>query len=1528
PLSPGQQQLWFLDQLEPGSAVYNIPLLYRLEGALDLSALRQALQALVDRHAALRSTFPKQDGSPVQVVAERVEVPCTVEDLSALKEQERETARDRLIEDELSRGFDLLHGPLLRARLLIESERSTVLLLNVHHIVFDGWSVQVALQDLAALYRAYAAGTEPDLPAPSLEFTDYAAWFNQRLAGGELDGQRDFWLEQLQGELPSLELVPDYVRPPVQAHEGSCRELTLAHGLTERLREIAKRQGVTLYMLMLTVVNVLLKRMTGQEDTIIGTPVACRTKKELHDLIGYFVNMLPLRTQVKGDLSFAELLASTKEHLLTAFQHQEYPFHRLVEALNPERTPSRTPIFQTIMTYADLTANPLFGDVKVTMLPVPVNTVKFDIGFSFLEHADSLQVAIDYRTDLYRADTIDRLLGHLRRLLEAIVANPEQTVDRLEMLTQDELAELTVTVNQSANPMPPEACLHQLVEKQAAERPEQLALRWQEQELTYAQLNARANRLAHWLRTQGVGPDTVVVLLCDQSVEIIVGMLGILKAGGAYMPLDPSYPQQRLTYMIEDSKSPVVLTQSRYLDKAEGYAGTTFALDHAEATSPLSAHPTHDPEPLTDGENLMNVLYTSGSTGMPKGVALPHRGVIRLVNNANFAKMNSTEVVLQLSPLNFDGATFEIWGTLCNGGTLVILEKETVLAPKELSNAIHHHGVTTLLVTTPLLNRLIEDAPEALTPLRRLIFGGEVISKPHIKKALNYCRPGTLVHTYGPTENSFTSCYFPIREVDDRVWTIPIGRPVSNTEIYLLDEHLQPVPYGVIGEVYLSGLGLARGYLNDPKRTASVFLPHPFSQQPDARLYKTGDRARRLADGTIEFIGRKDNQVKIRSQRVELGEVESTLRRNRLVQECFVTTTLDRNNAKQLVAYFVPAGLQEEHTDNRVQVIQWASEKVAELRKFLHEQLPEYMVPPHLIALTDLPLNPNGKVNRRELPEPTDLSSDREYLAPTNEVEQEVAAIWAEVLGLERVGLTDNFFDLGGHSLLVVKVHDRIKQRWKAPLRLMDLFTYTTVAALADAIAERLNDTKPKSQGETEAETEVEKTKAQTAAALNVAEGDEDDQAVAIVGMALRFPQANDVYEFWENLIAGRESITRIPDEELEDAPFHHDPLLAQRVVRAGGFVDNPFRFDPSFFGMSEREATLMDPQHRLFLECAWEAIENAGYDLDTLHGPVALYAGTAPSSYHAHKSANRSVADEFQQDLMSQPTFLATRVSYKLNLTGESLMLDTACSTSLVAVHMACQSLLQGQSSYALAGGVSIRVPQKTGYLYEPSFILSPDGHCRAFDQDAQGTVEGNGCGVVLLKRLSDARRDQDPIYAVIRGSAINNDGHAKIGYTAPSLQGQAEVIARAQSKAGLTPDRISYIEAHGTGTKLGDPIEVEALTRVFRTTTDRTRYCALGSVKTNIGHLGSAAGIAGLIKTALALKHKELPPSLHYRTPNPEINFADSPFYVNEQRRPWVAENGQPLVAGVSSFGIGGTNAHVILTEAPAVRTEGKTK
>ncbi|MEL6935492.1 MAG: beta-ketoacyl synthase N-terminal-like domain-containing protein, partial [Cyanobacteria bacterium J06607_17] len=814
---------------------------------------------------------------------------------------------------------------------------------------------------------------------------------------------------------------------------------------------------------------------------------------------------------------------------------------------------------------------------------------------------------------------------------------------------------------------------------------------------------------------------------------------------------------------------------------------------------------------------------------------------------------------------------------LTSGATLVLATSTDLIPGENLEQTFITHKISHVLLPPSVLPFL---RVERLTALRHMIVGGEACSLELAHQWSNHCQ---FWNAYGPTEATVCST---LAHLDSQSQQLTIGGPLSNVHTHILDSKLQPVPIGIPGELHIGGVGLARGYLNRPELTEQKFIANPFGP---GRLYKTGDRVRYLANGEIEFLGRIDFQVKLRGFRIELGEIEAVLSRHHQVKNCVVVARED--GQPRLIAYVV--GDQELAVD--------------EIRRQLKQELPDYMVPGWIVPLETLPLTPNGKVDRKALPEVDSsiIAGQTPYVKPNNTVEETLVSIWESVLQVENVGVNNNFFDLGGNSLLLVQAHAALQEQLKITIPIVELFGYPTIKELSDFLTHY-------TQAKTTTTRERKRNRPDTA----------NRSDIAIVAMTGRFPDAKNVDQFWQNLKNGVESVSFFSDDELIEAGV--DPTLLQNpnYVKANPILDDIDLFDADFFDISPKEAEILDPQQRLFLECAWEALEQAGYDPQRYAGAIGVYAGLGINGYLLNNLIHRrdllASLGNYRMVLASDKDFLPTRVAYKLNLTGAAINVQTACSTSLVAVHLACQSLNNGETDMVLAGGSSIRIPHTSGYLYQEGMILSPDGHCRAFDADAGGTLGGSGVAVVMLKRLEDAIADGDHCYAVIKGSAINNDGSRKVGYTAPAIDGQTAVIEEALAAANVEPDSIDYIETHGTGTPLGDPIEIAALDRAFQQETTRQQSCAIGSLKTNVGHLDAAAGVTGLIKASLSLKYQLIPPSLNFESPNPKTDLENSPFYVNTELRDWP-QTEQPRRAGVSSFGIGGTNAHVILEEAP---------
>ncbi|MBG1270577.1 non-ribosomal peptide synthetase, partial [Nostoc sp. WHI] len=1049
-LSFAQQRLWFLDQLEPNSASHNIPGAVRLEGQLNVAALEQSLSEIVRRHEALRTNFSIQDGQAIQIIHPPGDWQLTLIDWQHLPVSEQENQTQELAINEAQRPFDLATEPLLRVSLLVLSPTEHILLFCMHHIVSDGWSMGVFVQEIAALYSAFSQGQPSPLAELAIQYADFALWQRQWLQGLALQSQLDYWQKQLALAPALLELPTDRPRPAVQSFRGGQQSFTLPLELTSALNHLSRKQGVTLFMTLLAAFDTLLYRYTGQADILVGSPIANRNYSEIEGLIGFFVNTLVLRTDLSGNPSFGELLKRVREMTLAAYAHQDLPFEGLVEVLQPERNLSHTPVFQVMFALQNAPMSEMvLPELTLSSLILENQTAKFDLSLTLESTGDGLVGSWEYNTDLFEAATISRMTGHFQTLLSGIVAHPEQPISQLPLLTASEQEQLLFEWNDTQTEYPQDRCIHQLFEEQVERTPDAVAVVFADQQLTYRELNTRANQLAHYLQTLGVKPDVLVGICVERSLEMVVGVLGILKAGGAYVPLDPNYPAERLSYMLSDSQVSVLLTQQRLVEKLPQHQARVVCLD--TDWNLISQNSEENSISVVQAGNLAYVIYTSGSTGKPKGVAVPHRAVNRLVFNTNYIQLDASDAyggqlrIAQAANASFDAATFEIWGALLNGARLVGVTHNIALSPQEFAAYIREQEISVLFLTTALFNQLVSFVPQAFNTLRYLLFGGEAIDPRCVKEVLQNGGPQHLLHVYGPTESTTFSSWFLIEDVPETATNIPIGQPISNTQIYLLDQNLQPVPVGVPGELYIGGDGLAQGYLNRPELTQEKFIPNPFNQKEGARLYKTGDLARYLADGNIEYLGRIDHQVKIRGFRIELGEIETVLTQHDAVLQTVVVAHEDVAGNKRLVAYLIT------HAEEIL--------TIAQLRQFLKEKLPEYMIPSVFVFLENLPLTANGKVDRRALPVP-ELRPELEvsFVAARTPIEQMLADIWADVLGVKQVGIHDNFFELGGHSLLGTQLISRIRSIFKVELPVRSLFEAATIAELSPYIQQLQQD--------------------------------------------------------------------------------------------------------------------------------------------------------------------------------------------------------------------------------------------------------------------------------------------------------------------------------------------------------------------------------------------------------------------------------------------------------------------------------------
>jgi amino acid adenylation domain-containing protein len=1043
PLSFAQQRLWFIEQMDPDARLYVLAFAYRLRGALDVRALRRAVTEVARRHEVLRTRFEEAGGEPVQVVDPPAPVPLPVVDLRPLGPEAAERRAVRLAETEVRHRFDLRAGPLLRTTLARIADDEWALLLTVHHIVFDGWSGGVFNVEVSELYAAYAAGREPGLPEPAFQYADYAVWQRDWLAGELLAAQLAWWRERLAGAPPLLDLPTDRPRPPVPGAAAARVYFDVPEEATRRLYALARREGSTLFMALLAAWQLLLARWSGRDDVVTGAPIAGRRRTEVEPMVGFFVNTLALRTDAGGDPTFGELLRRLREATLGAYQHQDVPFERLVEELGVRRSLSHAPVFQNLFAVQnhERLAMRLEG-LRLEPLPTEADAARADLALTLVEGGDRLLGMLTFRVELWEAATMQRLLGRFMRLLEEVGADPERRVSALPLLDDAERAHLLARWG-AAPGEAPRRCIHELFAEQAARAPDAPAVMFGPDVLSYAELDRRSGALAAALRERGVGPEARVGLCAERSAALVVAMLAVLRAGGAYVPLDPRYPAARLVYVLADAGVRVLLTDGSAADRLADFRGEVMAMDgDAADESALSHSRTFALSHSLSPDSLACVVYTSGSTGAPKGVAVPHRGVVRLVRGADFVRLGPGDRVAQLSNPAFDAATWEIWGALLNGGCVVGIDRDTSLDPRRLADALRGGGVTALFLTTALFNQAVREAPDAFSGVRHVLFGGEAVDPAAVRACLAGGAPERLLHVYGPTENTTFSTWHGVERVAEGAPTVPIGRAVAGSTAYVLDAALEPVPEGWPGELYLGGHGLARGYLDRPEATAAAFVPDPFSGGAGARMYRTGDRARWSPAGAVEFIGRTDQQVKIRGFRIEPGEVEAALLEHPALADAVVAVREDpafgMPGERRLVAYVVPR--------------EGAQVDVEALREELRRQLPDYMVPGVIVALHALPLTATGKVDRAALPAPEPAGAAREFVAPRTPVEEMLAGIWGEVLGVERVGAEDDFFDLGGHSLLATRVASRVRAACGVELQVRALFEAPTLERLAERV--------------------------------------------------------------------------------------------------------------------------------------------------------------------------------------------------------------------------------------------------------------------------------------------------------------------------------------------------------------------------------------------------------------------------------------------------------------------------------------------
>ncbi len=1485
PLTSAQERLWFLDRILSNPSAYNVHLTVEMDGELDTEVLRQSIARLVADHDQLRATFPEVSGEPEQRILPETNWSMALLDLTHLKGEQLRQECEQLQSEHAQRHFDLEHGPLFRTLILKIAPDRSLLFLTQHHIVTDGWSINLLLQKLAETYTAIlSTGVTPSELAP--RYADFAARAASRRKKEELEADRTFWRDRLAG-LSHLRLPWD--RPEAdESCEGGVTRFTIPADTFAVLCNIGQEHDCTPFMVLLAVFAALMHRYSRQSDFGIGTVRANRDSDDTKALVGLLTNTEVWRFDFSRNPSFIDVLQ--REHLVAAeaFGHSSLPYADVVSAANPDRTGSENPLFRVCFTQQLPLRSFVVPGGKWTCRPAtldgsPPGVVKFDLQMCVA--GDGQEAEIHYRKSLLNDSAADRLAAHFLKLAVEIAAHPEEPVSAYLLLSELEEGALAAR-NRTGRSFSLPQCVHRAFEEVCNQMPAATAVRCEGKELTYEELNHRANQLAWSLLDSGVRPGSVVGLCVERSEEIPIALLGILKAGCAYLPLDPDYPSARLAYMVEHSRASLLVTSGNI---PAGLSERGQVIDLRSDEKAICAHDTRTPDlASTHPNDLAYVIYTSGSSGKPKGVCISHGALMNaLCSLGEEIEFSGRDEFLAATSLSFDIAALEQFLPLIRGGCIHIAPRKALDSLRILTSLLDDPEVT-VAQATPTLWRMVLDTGWTPRSGLRILCGGEALS-PDLAGRLR--TPSVRCwNLYGPTETTIWSTIWNVPEDCDSVL---IGRPLANTQVYVVDEQMQLVPDDVVGELCIGGTGLSNGYLSRPDLTAASFMPNPFSTVPGSRLYCTGDRVRWLTSGQLEYLGRTDSQIKIHGHRIELGEIENELRGLPGVKNAAVILRDDVPENQALVAYVVC-----ERFDPSVE---------RKLHTSLSRRLPAYMIPAYFVAMSGLPLTPNRKLDRKRLPPPPPRSNTQSHATSTSGLEELIAGAWREVLGIDAVRYDQTVFDLGGTSLALIRIQRCLERELGFSLNPVDLLNYPTISSFASLLSKNATENvAPRADSTTE--------------------DDRDGLSpIAIVGIGCRFPGATDPSSFWDLLANDRDTVGEVPPERWDlDRYYTPEPARPGRMyVRSAGIVPNIDMFDSKFFGFTSEEARLTDPQHRLLMEVTWEALDDAGIQAEALRNTRAgVFVGISGADYSARTFWQESDQASGWAGLGSSESLAAGRISHRLGASGPSLVVNTACSSSLVAVHLACESLRRKESALALAGGVNLVLDPRPSIALCQLGALSPSGRCRPFGREADGYVRSDGCGIVVLKRLCDAEANGDHIIAVIRGSATNHDGGGA-SLTAPNGLAQEAVILEALRNADISADDIDYVEAHGTGTQLGDPVEIQALSRAYCINRTSESPLWVGSVKSNIGHAEAAAGVAGLIKTALALSNHELPASLHCSELNPIVPWSNIPIRVPTTRMPWP-RNTAPFRAAVSSFGISGTNAHVVLESAPARTSE----
>ncbi|SOD99165.1 non-ribosomal peptide synthetase [Spirosoma fluviale] len=1520
PVSWGQQLLWDIHRFNPDTYAYNVPFVFVLQADTQLGKLEQALGLLVRQNPILTTTFYKQKGDVYQQLNASQTVSVTGLDYQVVAGSVGET---EVLTNLATQPFDLEQGPLYRFYFITRSNKETLLFINIHHIVFDGISTQAFLSQLNETYTAIGQGGTPELTIDHSSYRQFVAWQGDYLKTTQAADSQAFWSNLLQQVTDPLALPYDRVPGSSPNSEGASLNIPIDAALLPEVNAYCSKQDISPFTLMLGVYGLLLQKYSQQSQFFVGIPMSGRPEARFETSIGLFMNVVPMPFTCDETLVVSDFLQQVQNHIYDVFEHSYFPVEKIIREQKLKRP------FKTAFYFQNWMDTSFAEGVVKTLLPNIRQTGEFDLATEVSLMGEQWLLSIKYNPGLFDESTIALMAAHYTALLVAVMRQPGQTLKNSSHYSSSD-AQYYNKLNDTFGEGETQQTFLDLFAEQVKFRPQAIAVALGGESLTYEELNIMADQVAVRLVEQyAVQHQEIVGVYLDRSITLLITLLAIQKAGASYLPFDITFPADRIDYMVEDAGLSKCIVSEQTQPSFASPDIVLVSIDellHQARTEPLPTLALTDRQP--SGMDRVYVLYTSGSTGKPKGVEVLHRGLSNfLLALAKAPGMTYQDRCLAITTISFDIAGLELYLPLATGATVEIVSSDILKDGRRLLNHIVQTQPSVVQATPSTWQMLINAGWNSLLPIR-VFCGGEALPAELAEKLLDQAQE--VWNLFGPTETTIWSTVAQIR----RHKKITIGRPIRNTSIYLLDAAMQPVPVGQAGDLYIGGEGLARGYLNRPELTRDRFINWQSDGQPIA-LYKTGDLARLLPSGDLEYIGRSDLQAKIRGYRIEIQEIENTLLRADGIANAAVVIR-EGKLGKQLVAFIVQKPQAVYEPEN--------------LMAFLGQWLPPYMVPSSVFVLIDFPYTLNNKIDRSVMtnrpveeilaqfaPSETPVGVIRPTEKQLPDAEPVFAALTADealhhvlaVVGAllnekpTSIKPTDKFGSLGFDSISFTTLSERLLETIGQDIRPNLFYQFDTPATLAAYLAQPVK--KPVS------ERCIAKTTEPQPQSDTAPTDDEYANAIAVTGLSLRFPGADRAATFWANLLAGIDSVTEVPTDRWDWQAFQGQTKEANKsTTKWGGFINEIDTFDAGFFGISPREAALMDPQQRILLEAVWATVEDAGYKMSSLsNSRTGLFVGMSGSDFFEQLIRSNLPIDPYTLTGVAR-SILPNRISYLFNLTGPSEPIDTACSSSMVAIHRAVSSILQGDCDMALAAGINLLISPSAHVASSKMGMMSKQGRCKAFDADADGYVRGEGCGVVLLKPYRKALEDGDHIYAVVRSTSLNHGGKSN-SLTAPNANAQGSLIEAALQKAKISPATISYVETHGTGTSLGDPIEVEGLKLAFQHVNEQqggmplpTGYCGIGSVKTNIGHLEAAAGIAGFIKTVLALKQAELPPLVHFNTQNPNVQVDQSPFYLVTKRELWnrLLQDGQelPRRACVSSFGFGGVNAHALLEEAPA--------